>query len=214
MFAQLKNVVDLIRSGISDFRQFKDEQERRSIVTDILKVYFLLKDCIDDGEKLIHETNGNPIKTITALSPSDAKLTAQRWDMVLRKQGVRLHALHRGLFGQHHLAIINPSLQEKLNKAIGNKMDNVVTLHGIGAGLFFNMTSLINETPEEKAKLIEVMAGAEAEGQLDMKRIQREILDLRDALEQYHSVVARLVSDKEILAMSKIAREQAQMLAS
>ena len=49
MFADLKLIVDLIRDGVSDFRNRKAVEDRDRIVLDLLKTYFLLKDCVEGG---------------------------------------------------------------------------------------------------------------------------------------------------------------------
>lgn len=208
MFSQLKQVVDVVRSAIEGIGKFKDKEERRSAVIDVLKVYFILKDCVDDGENLISDANGDPSGKIKSLDSLDAALTAKKWDKVLKKQGVRLYTLQDYLIGQHHLSVISPALVEKIHEIIGYKMDRVVTLHGIGAGLYFNAILPVNETPEEKAALVEVMAGAEEDGTLDMVKIGKEIEELRFALSQYRLIVERLLSDEELLSLSKTAREQ------
>lgn len=119
MFAQFKSVADLIRSGIADFRTFQTTKAREDAVLDILRVYFLLLDCVDDGEKIIAEAQPDPVKKISAMEPNEALSTIERWDATIRKQGIRLHRLQGAILGQHHIAVINPELQKRLTDAIG-----------------------------------------------------------------------------------------------
>lgn len=207
MFSQLKSVVDLIRSGIAEFRKFRSDQERKEIILGVLEAYFLLKDCVDDGEKLIREAGSDPVGKINAMDPAEAIETLTRWDSVLRKQGIRLYTLQGYIFGQDHLAVINPKLQDQISEVIGYKMDRAVTLHGIGAGLFFRNMFPRQETNEEKAGLVALMAGAEENGVLDLVKIGAEVAALRQSLDEYRAVVERVVTNEELLSLSSRARE-------
>lgn len=207
MFAQLKSVVDLIRSGIADFRTFQTAKAREDAVLDILRVYFLLLDCVDDGEKIIAEAQPDPVKKISAMEPNEALSTIARWDATIRKQGIRLYQLQGAILGQHHIAVINPELQKRLTDAIGYKMNRTVTLHGIGAALFFKNMFPIANTNEEKARYITVMAGERKNG-LNMKRISAEIESFRQSLSEYRALVERIVTDAELLQLSQRARQE------
>ena len=207
MFAQVKSVVDLIRSGVTDFRNFESDKERSHAVLDLLRVYFTLKDCVDDGEKLVAEAEPDPVKKISSMDPDNAIATLERWDATIRKQGIRLYQLQGAIFGQDHLTVINPELQERVSEVIGYKMDRSVTLHGIGSALFFRAAFPTENTSEEKARYIAVMAGEEDDS-LNMPRIREEITMLRDSLNQYRLVVERLVSDAELLQLSHRARNE------
>jgi len=208
MFSELKSIVDLIRTAVSDFRKFKTDQEREEIILGILRTYFLLKDCVEDGEKLIAEAGNDPIARIKAMDAGERKKTLEEWYFTLRKQGIRLSNLQGYIFGQDHLAIINPELQDKLKRIIGYKMDNKVTLHGIGSNLFFIKLFPINYSEEEKAGLVSMMAGARENELLDLDKIAFEVSALRKSLDEYRAIVERLVSDKELLVLSKRARQE------
>jgi len=207
MFAQIKSVVDLIRSGVMDFRNFKNDKERSDAVLDLLRVYFILKDCVDDGEKLVADAEPDPVEKISSMNPDDAIATLRRWDATIRKQGVRLYQLQLAIFGQHHLTVINPELQERVSEVIGYKIDRTVTLHGIGSALYFRAAFPTENTKEEKARYVAVMAGEKGDS-LNMPRIREEITLLRDSLNQYRIVVERLVSDAELLQLSQRARNE------
>jgi hypothetical protein len=211
MFAQLKSIVDLIRSGISDYQKFSNNNDREKEVLGVLKVYFLIKDCIEEGESLINDAGPDPIAKITEMEASLALTTMKQWDSVIRRQGMRLYTLQQYILGQHHLSVINPVLLDKIREVIGYKLDRAVTLHGIGAALFFKNTFPLEESHEEKAKYIALMAGEEADT-LNMPRINTEIANLRGALEQYRIVVERLVTSAELLHLSQRARQETQLV--
>lgn len=207
MFAQIKSVVEIAISGFKTIGEFKTKQDRERAVGDMLRFYFLLKDCVDEGESLIVEAGSNPIAKVKAMLPAEGSAMVARWDSILRKQGIRLHTLQGLLYGQSQLAVINPELEAALSKAIGYKMNRMITLHGIGSALFLRCMFPLQETDVEKAKLIVVMAGEKTRRAIDLNRIRREVKDLRDALEQYRTLVQRLASEEEIVRLSRKARE-------
>lgn len=170
-------------------------------------MYFTLKDCVDDGEKLVADADPDPVGKISSMKPDDAITMLKRWDATIRKQGIRLFHLQGAVLGQDHLTVINPKLQERIGEVIGCKMDRTVTLHGIGAALFFRAAFPIADTNEEKARYIAVMAGEE-DSSLNMPRIREEIATLRESLDQFRLVVERLVSDTELLQLSQRARTE------
>lgn len=207
MFAQLKAIVDLVRTGISDLREFQTKEARDDAVLDLLRVYFVLKDCVEDGEHLVAAAQPNPVETIAKMAPDVALETMEHWDKLIRRQGIRLSQLQSAFLGQHHILVINPGLQERITDVIGYKMDRTVTLHGIGAALFFKNMFPVANTAEEKARYISVMAGEEGDA-LDMSRITAEIEGLRQALNDYRAVVERMVADDELLKFSGRARRE------
>lgn len=207
MFKQIKSVVDIIRQGVIDFRDFNSSQKRNTAVLNLLRVYFMLKDCVDDGEKLVSEAEPDPVKIISDMNPDEAILTLKRWDTTIRKQGIRLYQLQGAVLGQAPLAVINPTLQDRIREVVGYKMDRAVTLHGIGAALYFRVVFPLEATNKEKAHYVALMAGEEGNS-LDMPRIRKEIVALRESLEQYRLVIERLVSDAELLQLSERARNE------
>jgi len=208
MFLQLKGVIDLMTLGIKEFRRFKSDDERKKTILGVLEAYFVLKDCVDDGEELAREAGTDPVELIKRMEPTEAITTLERWDLVLRKQGLRLHWLQGYIFGQDHLIVINPKLQERISKVIGGKMGRTVTLYSIGAGLYFRNLFPIRETDKEKAELVALMAGAKKDGILNLKKINAELAALRVSLDEYSGVVERLVTSEELLALSTEAREK------
>lgn len=205
MFGELTRLVDLIRSLISDLRKNHSENERNEAILELLKVYFLFKDCVDEGEALVLEAGSDPVSKIKLMNAEEALLTMERWDAIIRRQGFRLHSLQGYLLGQHHLTVINPELQEKIRAVIGSKMERAVSLHGIGAALFFKNMFPIANSNEEKAKYIAIMAGEENDS-LNIPRINLEINKLRESLEQYRAILLTLTSSEEILRLSAKAR--------
>ncbi|MBL7153202.1 MAG: hypothetical protein ISS79_05760 [Phycisphaerae bacterium] len=211
MFSQLKSVVDLMCSGITGLSKFQSNRKRKEIILNILEVYFFLKDCVDDGERLITEAGKDPLGKINSMESNEAIRVLAVWDEILRKQGIRLYAVQGYIFGQDHLAIINPKLQEQIGEVVGYKMDRTITLHRIGAALsLWNMFPREN-TKEKKTRLVALMAGVDAGGLLDIDKITSELADLRKSLDEYRTLLERFVSDEELLSLSKRAREKTRI---
>jgi len=206
MFSDLIKVVELIQSAISGVLKFQTEAERKEAALGLLKTYFLLKDCVDEGEQLILSAGENPIERIAALTPDEAIETLTKWDFVIRKQGMRLYELQGYIYGQDHLAVIDPELQEKLDDIIGSKMDRAVSLHGIGAALYFRNIFPVANTNEERARYVAIMAGEEGD-LLNMNKVKSEITSLREALNRYRMVVDKLLTSNELITLSKEARK-------
>src|SRR5664280_955024 len=148
MFSQLVGVVGLVKGGIASLLTLKSKRERTAALLGVLKFHFVLSDCVRDGEYLVEAAGPNPIAKLQSFPPAEVEAHLSNWDLLLRKQGSRLYTLQGYLFGEHHLAIIDPELQTELNKAIGYKMQRVVTLHGIGSSLFFRLMLPLEETQE------------------------------------------------------------------
>ena len=207
MFAQLKVVVDLLTTGVTDAWSIKTKLERKHAVLRMLETYFLLKDCVDEGSALIAEAGSDPVKTLSGLSQEVAQETVTRWDVVLRKQGSRLYSLQGYIYGQDHLTIVAPNVQELIGKAIGSKFDRVVNLQGIGAALFFYQVFPLAANLAEKASYISLMAGSRNK-HISLSRIKKEVRALREGLNQYRVVIEKLVSHDEIVKLSEQARKK------
>jgi hypothetical protein len=136
MFSQIKPIVDILLNGFKSIREFKSQFDREKSIEDMLRFYFLLKDCVDDGEALIMEAGSNPAAKLKSMTTDVVATTIARWDTTLRLQGIRLAALQDHLRGQDQLAMLNPTLERDLQEAIGSKMDQTVTLAGIGSALY------------------------------------------------------------------------------
>ncbi|CAA7614273.1 hypothetical protein [Magnetospirillum sp. UT-4] len=106
----LKSIVDLIRTGIADISKSKSEKEREDGVLDLLRVYFVLKDCVDEGATLIEEAGEDPIGRIRQMDEWMAASTLDRWDAISGRQIQRLKLLQGAILGRHHIAVINPGV--------------------------------------------------------------------------------------------------------
>lgn len=205
MFSDLKLIVDVIRSSVSDFQIYKSEKERDQIVLDLLRTYFLFKDCVEEGENLINEAGPDPICTIKRMDKLSANSTLKRWEAILYRQTQRLGSLREFILSQNHLAVITPDIQKRISEIVGNKMERANSLHSIGAALFFRWMFPAAESDEERAGYVTLMAGSESH-YLDMEAARQDIESLRDSLNQYRNIIERLVSDDEITRLSNEAR--------
>ena len=207
MFADLKLIVDLLRSCSSGFRMYKSVRRREKVILDLLQTYFLMKDCVEEGKQLIDETGPDPIRRIKSMDEVSAASTLNRWDVILSRQSRRLRALQELVIGQNHLAVIDPDTQTRITEIVGYKLERTNCLHGIGAALFFRFMLPIANSVEDRASYVSVMVGSQSE-LLDLGRIEQEIGDLSESLDDFRVVVERLLSDDEITRFSDAARKK------
>lgn len=205
MFGDLVQLVKLFGSAATGVKKLKAASERREAVLGLLKTYFLLKDCVDEGEQLVLDAGADPIRKASEQSADEAIETLTQWDLVIRNQGFRLYELQGYVFGADHLAVIDPALQDRISEVVGSKMQRVTSLHGIGAALFFRNMFPIANTNEERARYVAVMAGSKGD-LLNMERVASEISSLKSALDEYRTVIDKLMSQEEVLALSSVAR--------
>lgn len=207
MFADLKLIVDLIRDGVSDFRNRKAVEDRDRIALNLLKTYFLLKDCVEEGEELINEAGPDPITAIREMDKTSADATLRNWDAKLDRQGHRLFALQRLISSQNFLAVISPGLQERIAEIVGYKLTRTNSLHGIGAAFYFRRVFPKTDSIERSASYVSLMAGSDTDW-LDADATRQELQALRQSLEQYRQVVMRLASPHEITRLADKARSE------
>lgn len=209
MFAQIKGIVDLVVTGFKAGLDFKTKRDRDQAVFGMLRFYFVLKDCIDEGNALILDAGADPVQRIMSIDAVEAKEVVARWDAALRRQAARLYSLAGQLGTQHALAVLNPALIAEIQTALGSKMTRTLTLSGIGSALVIRTIFPLDEPPEQIARLISVMAG-ERSGKINLKRIGREIDLLERALDGYREHVGAMVSKEELLRLSVKARSETQ----
>ena len=207
MFADLKHIVELLRPCISSFHMYKSAKRRKKLILELLQTYFLMKDCVEDGKQLVDEAGPDPIRRIKSMDEISAGSTLKRWEVILCRQGRRLVALQEFVIGQNHLVVIDPDTQTRIKEVVGYKLERTNSLHGIGAALYFRFMFPIANSAEDRANCVSVMIGSQSE-LLDVGKIELEIGDLRESLENYRKVVLRLLSDDEITKFSDEAREK------
>lgn len=205
MFADLKALIDIIRPVVGDVRSYKAREKREEIVLNLLRMYFLMKDCIDEGESLIAEAGLNPVETISAMDEWKADVTLKRWEAALKRQGQRLYSLQGFVQGDYCLAVINPALQDRIDEVIGSKIDRANSLHAIGAALFFKAMFPLDLSKEETAGYVSTMAGS-TDDLLDVEKATAEIAELRESLDQYRVYIERIAAEDEIVELSRKAR--------
>jgi hypothetical protein len=204
MFGDIIAIVNLIRSGIEAYGKSKTSRNRKKVVLNVLKAYFIFKDCVDEGEALLSEAAPDPVEKLNSMDAGDAVITLQRWNAILDRQSWRLQALHDAVLGQHHLEVLNPALQRKIKKIIGNKMDDVQTLAQVGAALVIrNMFNF--RTKVETPNYILSIAYSES-NKINLDKLRRYIMKLRHSLDGYRQVLRGLVSSDELTTLSKRAR--------
>lgn len=152
MFAQIKAVLDVLIASVKVGRELKKETDRETFVVDVLSIYSLLKDTVEEGESLIVSAGSNPAAKLTSLPPVSASELVKAWDAGLNRQAERLYRLQGMIFAQDVLSVVAPEYQKSVAKAVGIKSSRVITLHGIGSSLVIRSMFGIKETPEKLPK--------------------------------------------------------------
>ncbi len=207
MFLDLKLIVELLRSCISNFQIYKSAKSRKKLILELLQTYFLIIDCLEEGKQLIDEAGPDPIRRIKSMDEISADATLKRWEVILCRQGRRLRALKDFVIGQNHLAVIDPDTQARIKEIVGYKLERTNSLHSIGAALFFRFMFPIVNSAEDRANYVSVMIGSQSE-LLNVGKIELEIDALRESLENYRKVVLRLLTNDELIRFSDEAREK------
>ena len=146
MFAELLKILGFVKDAASDINQFKSLRERESAIVELLKTYFYLYDVHRDGVKLLDSIGPDPIGFVNSASEGEIRAIVDVWDSNLRLQGLRLYSIQEFISSKSYLAVINPKAVDEIGKVIGYKMDRVVSLHQIGAALFFrNLATRISK---------------------------------------------------------------------
>ena len=207
MFSDLKAIIDIVRGAATAYRDRKRYRGRKEAVLMMFEMYFLLKDCVDEGESLVKEAGHDPVGTLAQMDQWKAQVTLKRWDRILSRQGHRLSALEGYVAGQDHLTIIDPSLQERIIEIIGSKFARANSLHAIGAALVIRNMFPLDLTVKERAGYVLAMVGAE-DDVLDPDKIKNEIASLRTSLDDFRLVIEKSVSPEELLTWSREARRK------
>lgn len=194
-------------TGFKGGLDFKNKRDREQAILGMLRFYFVLKDCVDEGNALIRDAGADPVQRIISVDPGEAKQLVGTWDAALRRQATRLYSLAGQLGSQDALAVLNPALIAEIQKALGSKMNRAISLSGIGSALVIRTMFPLDESPEQIAHLVAVMAG-EKKNQINLKRIGREVDLLERALDGYRAHVEAMTSKEELLKLSAKARSQ------
>jgi hypothetical protein len=208
--ASLVGIVNLLRGGGESLLKRTEEGSHERAALGVMKTYFLLKDLAAEADALFLEAGEEPAATLSAMEPEAAVAVLARWNEILNHQTARLLTLQELLVGQHHLEIVDPELREKIDAIIGSKFDSVQTLEQLGAQLFFRNMLGNNRDQQSTVDYVLTLGGSETDS-LDLPRLRQEIDGLREALERYQAVANRLVGAKEMLKLSKKAREETEL---
>lgn len=211
MFTELLKIINLISSAVKDLSNIKTSYDRKIALLEMLKTYFLLLDSYKDGIKLLESVNSNPFEYIKSLDDSSLKYHLSVWDEILRRQGIRLYQAQEYITSQSYLAIINPDIVEEISKVIGYKMDRLVTLHGLVAGLFFRNLFPTDETPETTVKLVVQVLMKQDSDVINKELVFDELKALKKGLDSFRIIIDSIMDKEEILLLSNKAREETKI---
>tara|TARA_Y100000815_G_C13251335_1_gene465688 strand:- start:58 stop:756 length:699 start_codon:yes stop_codon:yes gene_type:complete len=208
MFTDLVKILDFFINSIKDLSKFNKSSERKEALLEMLKTYFYLYDAHLDGVKLLKSVDSDPINYVKSLKGESLQEHLKTWDQILRRQGVRLYEAQKYINSQSYLAVINPGAVDSISKVIGYKMDRLVTLHGLGAGLFFRNVFPTEETPENLANLVLQVLTKQEAGLIDKAEVGKELDSLNVSLDEFRTMLNNAMSKEELLELSDNARNE------
>lgn len=201
-------------NSVKGLSKLNKSSERKEALLEMLQAYFYLYDTHLDGVKLLESVDSDPVNYVKSLQGESLQKHLNTWDKVLRRQGIRLYKAQQYITSQSYLAVINPSAVDNISKVIGYKMDRLVTLHGLGAGLFFRNVFPTEETPEQLANLVLQVLTKQEAGLIDKDEVGKELDDLNVSLNKFRTMINEAVSKEELLELSDIARNETYLVTS
>jgi len=90
-------------------------------------------------------------------------------------------------------------------------MDRLVTLHGLGAGLFFRNVFPTDETPETTVSLVVQVLMKQDSDVINKKLVLDELNALKKGLDSFRTIIDSSMNKEEILLLSNKAREETEI---
>jgi len=208
MIKELAGIAKVLTSAVAKIKQHRKDSDRRDDNIQLIKILFLLKDLEEDGRKLLEQTPSGPLNFVQGAKAEVISERLKTWDVVLRRQGLRLQEVQRFLSTRPDFDAICPREKKLIMGIVGRKTDRVFSLHALGAGLFFRTVLPMDETPEGVAELVAHTLTLRGGVQFDSATIAAELGELADALESYRKALFEFVSVEEARALSAIARAE------
>lgn len=208
MFGDLKAIIDVIKTGVEGVSIIKDSREREKAVLDLLQIYFILMDVVNDGMVLLKSFKEFSNSNQCYLTKEHAREKIEEWNYIVNKQTIRLNVLGEKLLAQDALSIIDPNLQKQIKDIVGDKFENANCLQNIVAVLFFKMMFGKSREEEELVDILNLIYQADGQNIIDISANSKQLEKLKAALESYRLVCLRLITESEILILSKKARKE------
>lgn len=207
MFIDLLKIIEFVKGAVGGVLKLKTDSERKAASLEMLKTYFLILDAHEDGVRLLDSVTNDPVDYIRSLTDTELQAQLKVWDLILRRQSRRLYEAQSYISSQSYLAVVDPDAQHGISQVIGYKMDRLVTLHGLGAGLFFRTVFPIEEPPEVMAALVVQVLTKQKGGVIDPEAVRDELARLKDGLGQFRAVIMTLIDKEGFHSLASEARE-------
>ena len=211
MLSDLKTLVDIIRAALGGIGRVRSKKARSEAIIELLCVYFVLSDVVEDGRCLLDAVGPNPRQTKKQIPKAHVGERLTEWDRLIRRQATRLYNLSGRLLGQDALSVIDPSLKTKLLALVGSKFRRTRSLEGIGAALV--VYSMLNGGEEEEwqRNIVLSMYPRRTRVTIDLEAANKELNQLQEALGEFRTVCLQWASQDEVLLLSKKARTRTQL---
>lgn len=210
MIKEMVAIVKVLADAAMSFNKIKSTTKKNNDNLGLLKIYFLLKDVLEDGRKLLDVASPYSVGGGDAIG-GVLNVRLRTWDVVLRRQGRRLYEIHGFISERGDLAIISPQVQKKLKIIVGSKRDRVLSLFNLGAGLFFRTVLPVEESPESLRDLVMKTLTLHDSDVLDVAKIHLELNELECALEEYRGLILRMMSNDDVRLLSEKARKETEI---
>lgn len=69
VFAAIAKIVNLVRTVLKQLQNIKAKEDRENAILGVLRTYFIMKDIVDDGLRLLESVGPNLIDKILTLMP-------------------------------------------------------------------------------------------------------------------------------------------------
>lgn len=208
MLSDLKTLLDIIRAALGGLSGVRRKKARSDAIVELLCVYFLLSDVVEDGRRLLDAVGEDPRKTKGQIPKAHVAEQLKEWDRLIRRQASRLYKLSGRLLGQDALSIIDPTLKTKLQELTGSKFERARSLESVGAALV--VYSMLNGGQEEQwqRNIVLSMYPTRTRVTIDLVAADKELNQLQEALGEFRAVCLEWASRDEVLLLSKRARKR------
>ena len=208
MLRDLKTLVDIVRAAMGGLSQIRSKKARSQAILELLYLYFVLLDVVEDGRSLLNAVGQNPGETLAAVPEAQVSARLREWDALIRRQASRLYNLSGRILGQDALSVIDPTLKTKLLNLVGSKSRRARGLEGIGAGLV--IYSMINDR-RELSTVILSMYPLRNRISINLLAANKELDQLQETLDTFRALCLRLTSEGEVLLLSRKARKSSRL---
>lgn len=206
MFAALLGVVSTFISSTPALKSLKDRRQAEEAVINLLTIYLVLWDVLEEGRKLLELAGTNPLETLRSAPPNKVDELRKRFEHGIASQGDRLYWLAGQLREDALLKYVDRKTRDRLDKVIGTKFDRTRTLAGTVSALVMTTMFAGVETDEQAASLVQSMYENKNGRPLSTKAARAELDALENELDNLKGACDQIVDGKMLARLLKKAK--------